>query len=268
MIAPSEEPQDRHPDATLASGPVAASPPAASTPAATAASAPADGDGTDDPQVEGNAAERVIFFSDAVVAIAITLLALALPVPAGFDGMTNGQLLHALGNDWDEYFPFLISFVVIANHWTVHRKIFRYVNRLNTQVIAANMVWLLMMIVTPFATRMLEGDGGFGVRFTLYALVQIIASACLLLMSVEIARGDLLRPGAPESARHPDHAASVAVIIAFLVSIPVSFFTGWAFALWATIPLLVRVLRRLPGRSGRWTTNSPDRRPAARRDGG
>ena len=198
-----------------------------------------------------------------MVAIAITLLALALPVPGGFDGMTNGQLLHALGNDWDEYFPFLISFVVIANHWTVHRKIFRYVNRLDNQVIVANMGWLLMMIVTPFATRMLEGDGGFGVRFTLYALVQIIASACLLLMSIEIARGDLLRPDAPESARHPDHTASVAVILAFLVSIPVSFFTGWAFALWATIPLLVRVLRRLPG-IGRWTTNSPDRRPAAR----
>lgn len=254
MIAPSEEPQDRHPDATLASSTQGASAPAA---------IPADVDGTDDPQVEGNAAERVIFFSDAVVAIAITLLALALPVPAGFDGMTNGQLLHALSRNWDEYFPFLISFVVIANHWTVHRKIFRYVNRLNGQVIAANMVWLLMMIVTPFATRMLEGDGGFGVRFTLYALVQIIASACLLLMSVETVRGDLLRPDAPESARHPDHIPSVAVILAFLVSIPVSFFTGWAFALWGTIPLLVRVMRRIPG-IGRWTTNSPDRRPAAK----
>jgi hypothetical protein len=116
--------------------------------------------------------------------------------------------------------------------------------------------------VTPFATRVIEGDGGFAVRFTLYALVQIIASACLLLMSIEIARGDLLRPDAPESARHPDHTPSVAIIIAFLVSIPVSFFTGWAFALWAAIPLLVRVLRRLR-RSGR-TTAHPAARPPGR----
>jgi TMEM175 potassium channel family protein len=258
VIAPSEEPQDRHPDATLASSAASAGAPAASA----ASTIPADMDGTYDPQVEGNAAERVIFFSDAVVAIAITLLALALPVPGGFDGMTNGQLLHALGNDRDEYFPFLISFVVIANHWTVHRKIFRYVDRLDGQVIVANMGWLLMMILIPFATRMLEGDGGFGVRFTLYALIQIIASVCLLLMSSEIARAGLLRPGAPESARHPDHAASVAIIIAFLVSIPVSFFTEWAFALWASAPLLTRVLRRLPSR-GRQTVSSPDRRPAA-----
>jgi uncharacterized membrane protein len=225
--------------------------------------APAARPAGDEPEVEAKAAERVVFFSDAVVAIAITLLALALPVPGGFDGMTNGQLLHALGNDWGEYYPFLISFVVIANHWTVHRKLFRYVNRLNTQVNVVNMVWLLMVILIPFATRMLSGSGGFGVRFTLYALIQVIASACLLLMSSEIARGGLLRPGAPESARHPDHAASLAIIIAFLVSIPVSFFTEWAFALWATAPPLARVLRRFPGR-GRWTTNSPDRHPAAR----
>ena len=92
MIAPSEEPKDRHPDA-LASSAASASAPAASA----ASTIPADVDLADDPQVEGNAAERVIFFSDAVVAIAITLLALALPVPGGFDGMTNRQLLRVLG---------------------------------------------------------------------------------------------------------------------------------------------------------------------------
>jgi uncharacterized membrane protein len=257
VIAPSEESPDGHP-----AGPSDGHPsgPPVGPPAGPPVDHPADSaplDGTDDPRVESSAAERVIFFSDAVVAIAITLLALALPVPAGFDGMTNGQLLRALGNNWDQYFPFLISFVVIANHWTAHRRIFRYVNRLNGQVTVANLVWLLMMIVTPFATRVIEGSGGFGVRFTLYALVQIIASACLLVMSVEVARGNLLRPEAPESARHPDHAPSVAIIIAFLISIPVSFYTEWAFALWGTVPVIVRVLRRFPG-SRRRTPNSPD----------
>jgi hypothetical protein len=166
VIAPSEEPPDGHRAGT--------------SPGPLAGSAPAAGAETDDPQVEASAAERVVFFSDAVVAIAITLLALALPVPRGFPSMTNSQLLDALREDRAGYIAFLVSFLVIGNHWSVHRQIFRYVNRVNRKIGLLNMGWLLMMIVTPFATRMLSGSGAFGVRFTLYALVQVIASACLL----------------------------------------------------------------------------------------
>jgi uncharacterized membrane protein len=182
------------------------------------------------------------------------------------DSRHQRRALIALGNDWGEYWPFLISFVVIGNHWASHRQVFRYVNRVDSKVVLPNMLWLLMMIVTPFATRVLSAQGGgFAVRFTLYALLQIIASACLLLMSREIARGNLLRPDAPESVRHPDHVASLSVIIAFLVSIPVAFVVGgWTFAQWGAAPLLSRVLRRRLG-GGRRTTSSPDRRrPAAR----
>lgn len=52
-----------------------------------------------------------------MIAIAITLLALALPVPNTTDNTTNAQLLHALREQWGEYFAFLISFLVIGNHW-------------------------------------------------------------------------------------------------------------------------------------------------------
>lgn len=200
----------------------------------------------DEPEVEAKAAERVVFFSDAVVAIAITLLALALPLPAATDGTTNHQFLDALWGDRDGYLAFLISFVVIGNHWAVHRRMFRYVNRLNGTVIRLDMIWLLMMIITPFATRVLTGNGGFGVRFTIYTLVQVIASTCLLLMSREIRDKDLMRTDAPESARHPENSHTLTLIVVFLISIPVAFVAGqWAFALWVAIPALGRVLRRL-----------------------
>jgi uncharacterized membrane protein len=200
----------------------------------------------DEPEVEAKAAERVVFFSDAVVAIAITLLALALPLPVARNSTTNHQLLNALWGDRDRYLAFLISFVVIGNHWTVHRRIFRYVNRLNGTLIRLDMIWLLMMIITPFATRILTGNGGFGVRFTIYTLVQVIASTCLLLMSREIRDKDLMRADAPESARHPENSHTLTLIAVFLISIPVAFAAGqWAFALWVAIPVLGRVLRRL-----------------------
>jgi uncharacterized membrane protein len=200
----------------------------------------------DEPEVEAKAADRVVFFSDAVVAIAITLLALALPLPVTTKSTTNHQLLDALGGDRDGYLAFLISFAVIGNHWAVHRRIFRYVNRLDGTLVRLNMIWLLMMIITPFATRILTGNGGFGVRFTIYTLVQVIASTSLLLMSREIRDKDLMRADAPESARHPEDSHTLTLIVVFLISIPVAFVAGqWAFVLWVAIPLLGRVLRRL-----------------------
>jgi uncharacterized membrane protein len=197
-------------------------------------------------EVEAKAAERVVFFSDAVIAIAITLLALALPLPAAKNSTTNHQLLDALWADREGYLAFLISFAVIGNHWAVHRRMFRYVNRLNGTLVRLDMIWLLMMIITPFATRILTGNGGFGVRFTIYTLVQVIASTCLLLMGREIRDKGLMRTDAPESARHPENSHTLTLVVVFLISIPVAFAAGqWAFALWVAIPVLGRVLRRV-----------------------
>jgi uncharacterized membrane protein len=200
---------------------------------------------TDDPEVEARAADRVIVFSDAVVAIAITLLALALAIPHTTSATTNGQLLHSLRADWDQYFAFLLSFVIIGNSWSAHRRIFRYVSRLNSQLSALNMIWLLIMVLTPFTARLLAAQGAFGVRFGIYALTQVIASACLLQMNRQISRANLLRPNAPAAARHPDNSHYLALIVTFLVSIPLAFATVWAFALWMSVPVLSPLLRRL-----------------------
>jgi uncharacterized membrane protein len=213
---------------------------------------------TDDPEVEASAADRVVIFSDAVVAIAITLLALALVVPHTTSATTNGQLLHSLRANWDQYFAFLLSFVIIGNNWSAHRRTFRYVNKLNSTLSALNMTWLLIMVLTPFTARLLAAQGAFGVRFGIYALAQVIASACLLQMSRQISRANLLRPDAPAAARHPDNSHYLALIVTFLVSIPMAFVTVWAFALWISVPVLSPVLRRLLA-SGRHAAYDPGR---------
>lgn len=198
----------------------------------------------DDPEAEAGATARVIFFSDAVVAIAITLLALALPLPSSTGSTTNAQLLSLLDGYWSQYLAFIISFLVIGSHWAAHRRIFRYVARVNHRVGQLTLLWLLMMVLTPFAARLLAGHGGFGVRFTLYVLIQVVASACLVLMSRVAEHAGLLRTDTPEAARHPDNVGSLTVIVMFTLSVPVAFFTTWAFALWAVVPLVARAVRR------------------------
>jgi uncharacterized membrane protein len=199
----------------------------------------------DEPEVEAAAAARVVYFSDAVVAIAITLLALALPLPAlkNAGNSTDSQVLHALGHNWPSYLAFLISFWAVGSHWVAHRRVFRHVARVNLRMGQLTMVWLLMVILMPFTARLLAGSGGFGVRFTCYVLVLVIASACLVLMNREVVRADLLRPGAPEAARHPDNVVSLTIIVMWTLSIPVAFFSAWAFAFWAAVPSAIRVVR-------------------------
>lgn len=195
-------------------------------------------------------AERIIFFSDAVVAIAITLLALDLPVPDTTDSTTNGQLLHALGAQWPSFLAFGISFFVIGSHWSDHRRIFRFAERSTARISSLNMLWLLMMVLTPFAARLLASNGAFGVRFTIYAVVQIIAVSCQVAMERELSRAGLPHRDAAASGLRGDAARNATFITAFAVSIPVSFATRWAFAVWAAVPLGIRVWRALRPAAG------------------
>lgn len=210
-----------------------------------------DADTTRD--VEFNSAERVIFFSDAVAAIAITLLAFALPVPHVGVSANNDMMLRHLAGETSAYIPFLISFVVIGAHWRAHHRLFRSIAALDRYVIAVNMVWLLMIIITPYATRVLaiKGDQDFGVRFSLYAIIQVITLIALWLMSMHLRHGRLLRPGVPAALSVFDQRAVLIAAGMFAISIPVAFATQWAYLCWVAAGVLTRWVRRAQVWTGR-----------------
>ncbi len=187
-----------------------------------------------DVEARAIAAERLTFFSDAVVAIAITLLALELPVPAG---TTNAELLHSAGEHQPEYLAFLISFLVIGGHWRAHHRLFRYVSSLGGALVRITFGWLLMLILMPFATKVLQDDGAFQTRFVFYASVQLVALLMFLLMIREVQRLGLDREDAPVHLFRESYRGIAAIGLGFLVSIPLAFFTEWAYACWAVVPL-------------------------------
>jgi len=192
-----------------------------------------------DREVEVASADRLTFFSDAVVAIAMTLLALELPVP---EGHTNSEALHSLGAHLEEYQAFLISFAVVAVHWSGHHRIFGYLTGLGGRIVRWNMLWLLTIVLMPFATRTLTGDGAFEVRFITYAGVQAFAGLCFLMMVREMTRHHLLRPDTPPVVVSASYARLFVMTGAFLVSIPVSLVTSWAYVCWIAIPFVSRGL--------------------------
>lgn len=198
-----------------------------------------------EPEVEFIAAERLVFFSDAVVAIAITLLAFDLPLPHPAGGSASA-MLHALGGKLSAYLLFLISFVVIGAHWRSHHRLFRNVARLDGYVTALDMLWLLMIIITPFATRLLIGGGDFGVRFALYAVIQVLTLLAFWLMSRRLRDSRLQRPGATRPLSATEQRAVLFAAGMFAISIPLGFVTGWAFVCWlaaGAVPRWIRLTR-------------------------
>jgi uncharacterized membrane protein len=192
--------------------------------------------------VVSRSTERLIFFSDAVVAIAITLLAIDLPVPSG---STMTAFWHSVHGNIQEYVAFLISFYVIANSWTNHHDAFAYVTRVDSRIRIQNFSWLLTIVVNPFATKLLITTGSATpIRFGFYAVIQMISAAVLFQMLRHMSASGLI-PDAPPAVVKKLMWGSYGPMIAFGLSIPVFFATSYGWILWIAVPIVIGRLRRL-----------------------
>jgi uncharacterized membrane protein len=196
--------------------------------------------------------DRVIFFSDAVVAIAITLLAIGLPEPVGD---TASSVLSSVRGDAGHYAAFLLSFLVIASAWSGHLDVFDRTRRVDRRLRQLDMVWLLMIVLIPFATRLLAATGNPTVvaqalRFGFYALVQAIQSGILLVM-LRYATSRGLSRDVPKEIVTRVTRQSLSLMLSFGVSVPVFFATPFAWVLWLTVPAVVDQWYRRRPRLGR-----------------
>ena len=203
----------------------------------------------DEQETSAIAADRLTFFGDAVIAIALTLLALELPMP---EGQTNSALLHSAWAQREGYLAFMISFLVIGAHWRSHHQLFRHVRGLPQRLTSLTLYWLLALVIIPFATKLLSGDGGFQVRFSCYAAVQCASCVLFVLMLQEVRREDLLRPSTPPELFPRTIQRLTVMAVAFLVSVPVSFLVGrYAYLCWILAPTVGRIIgARLHRRNG------------------
>jgi uncharacterized membrane protein len=103
--------------------------------------------------------ERLVFFSDAVFAIAITLLALEIRLPEDAGGLSNQQLFNSLVAIWPKYLSFIISFLVIGNFWIAHHRRYRYIQRYDTRLMLLNLLVLMSIAFIPFPTAVISQSG-------------------------------------------------------------------------------------------------------------
>jgi uncharacterized membrane protein len=97
--------------------------------------------------------ERLVLFSDAVFAIAITLLIIEIKVPE-IKGhiITEHTFLEELAGLTPKFLGFLFSFFIIGLYWFIHHRMFGYVINYNGKVIWLNLLFLFSIVLMPFST--------------------------------------------------------------------------------------------------------------------
>jgi uncharacterized membrane protein len=178
-----------------------------------------------DPDVDerGRGLDRVINFSDAVFAIAITLLVLNLRTPhlSGHD--LDGRLLDALGHDTGLLVGFVISFFVIARFWITHHRLSLLLRKVDTTFMVLNLVFLAFIVFIPFPAEILGSYGSTTTAVVFYA-GSMAATGVMSAATWEYALRRGLDDGrASVDTRQRVEWRSASMVVVFAASIPVAF---------------------------------------------
>ncbi|MEO5998882.1 MAG: TMEM175 family protein [Chitinophagaceae bacterium] len=112
--------------------------------------------------------DRLVFFSEAVVAIAITLLALDLRLEkTDIKGLLSFKDMAAL---WTKFSAFFLSFILIAVFWKIHHQFFAFVKKIDDRLLWYNIFWLLCIITLPFSTTLVSAYFGQTVSVFTYSI--------------------------------------------------------------------------------------------------
>ena len=189
--------------------------------------------------------ERLILFSDAVFAIAITLLVIEIRVPELHDDYTDTALLKKLGQLVPKFLGFIISFFIIGRYWVVHHTIFGFVTRYDAKLIRLNLFFLFTIVLMPF-TNGLYGE--YSAPHTMHLITPVAfyaGNVCLtgltnyMLYSYVSNPKHKLAEFPSENYVREGKMRSLIVPSIFLLSIPVAMFNGY---LARYVPILIPIV--------------------------
>jgi uncharacterized membrane protein len=125
---------------------------------------------------------RLEAFSDGVMAVAITLLALNIKVPSP----EAGRLAHGLAHQWPAYVAYVISFLTIGIIWINHHAAIGRLRQADHMVLVFNLLLLMSICVLPFSTGLMASylthNGGERLAAAVYSGSLLTMAACFSLL--------------------------------------------------------------------------------------
>jgi uncharacterized membrane protein len=189
--------------------------------------------------------ERLTFFSDAVFAIAMTLLVIEVRLPE-LHTVTERSLAQALADLLPNYIGFIISFLVIGRFWMGHHRLMAMIEGAEPPLVRANLVLLMAIAFMPFPTAVLSDYSFTRVAigfYTTYLLLVGLANVRIITVALRhLVRDD---PAAFQDARQLRRSmwSPLAIAISGFGAGMVWPVAGLVAMIVAT-PLLLLILRR------------------------
>jgi uncharacterized membrane protein len=136
---------------------------------------------------ESRLVDRLMFFTDAVFAIVLTLLILELRPPEERFS-TNGELMSALHHVVPYVAAFAGSFALVGIFWFAHLQITRNMGNFDWPVAIANLIFLFVIAFMPFTTALAATQGWLLFTFQLYAVNMVAASLAQVILFTLLTR--------------------------------------------------------------------------------
>lgn len=133
--------------------------------------------------------ERMILFSDAVFAIAITLLVIEIKISHIVSDINDKLLLTELAHLIPKFIGFIFSFFIIGIYWTVHHKLFSYLINYDNKLIWLNILFLFSIAVMPFTTALYSEfyQPNLHIPFMVYTINICLTGFCIYMLVKHLA---------------------------------------------------------------------------------
>ncbi|MEP6583983.1 MAG: TMEM175 family protein [Ginsengibacter sp.] len=199
--------------------------------------------------------ERMILFSDAVFAIAITLLIIEIKFPEVPRNANTAEIEELFKPVFIRFLGFALSFFFIGAMWSRHLKIFKYLKKYNNGVIFRNLVFLFFIVCFPFTASGLTEH--IRPHFLLPILIYIINIGCVMvsqfiLCSYLFKKSSKICVSGFEmeknyillQSKYSALVLSMAIIIVFAVSLMFPGNTLYVLYSFYTVPLFMLFVRK------------------------
>jgi uncharacterized membrane protein len=170
--------------------------------------------------------ERLVFFSDAVFAIAITLLVVDLRVPEMAGRVTDARLADAVAELSPRIFAYALSFAVIGLYWLTHWRRFSMIDHLDERMVLLNLLLLAFVAFIPFPTSLIGEYGDHDLAVVIYASTLGLSGLVGTASWLYAARANLLRPRVSRNEVRLGALRGIAVPLVMLGSLAILPLTG------------------------------------------